>query len=128
MKFFTSNLSIHFRKCQNFQTKNKLKELILAKTLCIPKISYVVNLVGGLKLQYQWKCISVLRGFSVSVSVQCSSSNSKNLWCNSLKSDVIWGNSRWAKPCPQFLKKCAVFMLWRIFYFCTNFKGNKNAI
>ena len=31
MKFFTRNLSIHFKKLQNFQTKNKLKELILAK-------------------------------------------------------------------------------------------------
>ena len=29
MKFFTRNLSIHSKKCQNFQTKNKLKELIL---------------------------------------------------------------------------------------------------
>ena len=36
MKFFTRNLSIHFKKCQNFSTKNKLTELILAKVSHIP--------------------------------------------------------------------------------------------
>ena len=36
-----TNLSIHFKKCQNFQTKNKLKELILAKISPIPQISHV---------------------------------------------------------------------------------------
>ena len=44
------------------------------------------NLVGGFRLQYQWKSISLLRGFSVSV--QCSSSNSKNILRDSFKSSV----------------------------------------
>ena len=38
MKFFTRNLPIHLKKCQNFQTKNKEKELTLAKILRIPQI------------------------------------------------------------------------------------------
>ena len=55
MKFFTHNLSLYFnKKCQNFQTKNKLKELILAKISDIPQISQITfNLVAGLKLQCQ---------------------------------------------------------------------------
>ena len=42
MKFFTRNLSTHFKKCQNFQTKNKLKELILAKITRTPQISHII--------------------------------------------------------------------------------------
>ena len=40
MKFFTCNLYIHFKKCQNFQKKNKLKELILVKISRIPQTSH----------------------------------------------------------------------------------------
>ena len=43
MKLFTRNLSIHFKKCQNFQTKNKLKELVLAKISPIPQISQCIK-------------------------------------------------------------------------------------
>ena len=50
MKFFTRNLSVHFKKFQSFQTKKNLQELVLAKISCIP---HPFNLVGGLKLQYQ---------------------------------------------------------------------------
>ena len=83
MKFFTRNLSLPFKKCQNFQTKNKLKELVLAYQ-AFHKYHTSFNLVSELKLQ--WKSFSLLRGFSVSV--QCWSSNSKNIWCNSFKSAV----------------------------------------
>ena len=84
MKFFTHNLSLYFnKKCQNFQTKNKLKELILAKISDIPQISQITfNLVAGLKLQCQWKSISLLRGFSLSV--QCVIPS---------KVVYIWGNN-----------------------------------
>ena len=73
------NLFIHFKKCQNFQTKNKLKELILAKIHEFRIYHMSFNFVWGLK----WKSISLLRGFCVTV--QCSSSNSKSLWRNSIK-------------------------------------------
>ena len=53
MKLFTRNLSIHFQKCQNFQTKNKLKGLILAKTSRTRKYHTSFNLAGGSKLLYQ---------------------------------------------------------------------------
>ena len=42
MKFFKRNLSLHFKKCQNFQATNKLKELDLAKISRIPQISHVI--------------------------------------------------------------------------------------
>ena len=35
-------VSIHLKKCQNFQTKNKFKELVLAKISGILQISYVI--------------------------------------------------------------------------------------
>ena len=42
MKFVTRNLSIQFKNCQNFQTKSKMKELILAKISRIPQISHII--------------------------------------------------------------------------------------
>ena len=42
MEFFILNLNIHFKKCQNFQTKKKLKKLTFANTFCIPQISHII--------------------------------------------------------------------------------------
>ena len=39
MNFFRRNLSVPFKKCQNFKAQNKLKELILSKISCIPNIT-----------------------------------------------------------------------------------------
>ena len=50
MKFFTRNLSVHFKKCQNFQTKNKLKELVLAKISRIPQISHLILSCNWIKV------------------------------------------------------------------------------
>ena len=65
MKFFTPDLSIHFKMCQGFQTKNKLEELNLDETSPISQISTSFNLVGGLNLQYQWQSISLLSSESI---------------------------------------------------------------
>ena len=53
MKFFTRNLSIHLKRCQNFQTKNILKELVLAKISRIPQLSHVI-------LSFRWIKVKVL--------------------------------------------------------------------
>ena len=50
MKFFTRNLSMQFKRCQNFQRKNKLKKLILAKITRIPQISHVIQSCGWIKV------------------------------------------------------------------------------
>ena len=55
MKFFTRDLSIHFKKFQNFQTKNKLKELILAKISRIPQISHVIESCRWIKVTVMLK-------------------------------------------------------------------------
>ena len=69
-------------------------------------------LVGGLNLQKQWKIINLLRGFSVRI--QCSTLTQKIVGIIPLKGMYILGNYHWPKPCPWFLKECAIFMLWRI--------------
>ena len=108
------------KKCQIFQTKNKLKELILAKYHAFHKYHTSFDLLGGLKLQYQWKSINLLRGFFVSV--QCSRSNSKNLWRNSLKSSVQLRKWPLSKTMPAILQK----MRGEEFsVFSTSFKGEK---
>ena len=53
MKLFTRNLSIHLKRCQNFQTKNILKELVLAKISRIPQLSHVI-------LSFRWIKVKVL--------------------------------------------------------------------
>ena len=109
MKLFTLNLSMHFKKCQNFQTKNKLKDLVLAKISGIPKYHTSFNFVDGLKLEYQSKSIRLLRGFSVSA--QYSSSNSKRRWLNFFKSDAHLGKQPLSKTVPAILHKMCGLML-----------------
>ena len=42
MNFFKRNLSMHFKKYHNFQTENKLKELVLVNYYAIPEILHVI--------------------------------------------------------------------------------------
>ena len=70
------------------------------------------HLVGGLKLQKQWKIINLLRGFSVSI--QCLTLNSKNRWHNSFRRRVYFRKLPLTKTVPMIPEKCAIFMLWRI--------------
>ena len=51
MKFFTCNLTMHFNRYQNFQTKKKLKELVLAKISHIPQISHIQKIFGVITLK-----------------------------------------------------------------------------
>ena len=50
MKFFTHNLSIQFKKCQNFQTNNKLREFISVKISCIPQIPHIISSCRWIKV------------------------------------------------------------------------------
>ena len=113
MNFFTRNSSIHFKKCQNFQTKNEFNTSF--------------NLVDRLKLEYQLKSISLPRGFSGSV--QFSSSNSKNVWRNSLKSGVHFKEIVSEQNHARDFSKNVRFLYYEVFsIFSVSFKGNKNLI
>ena len=68
-----------------FKQRTNWKNSFYLKYHAFRKYHTTFNLVGESKLQYQWKNISLLRGFSASVQ-QCSSSSSKNIWRNSFKS------------------------------------------
>ena len=46
---------MHFKKFQNFQTKNKLKELILAKISRIPQISFAIKSCRWIKVTIPMK-------------------------------------------------------------------------
>ena len=69
-----------------FKQRTNWKNSFWLKYHAFHKYHTSFNLVGGLKLQYQLKNISLLKGFSGNV--QWSSSNSKNLWRNFFKGSV----------------------------------------
>ena len=126
MKFFTRNLSIHFKKCPNFRSSSKWKKLILAYH-AFQKYHTSFNLLGGLKLQFQWNSISLPRGFSVSV--QCSSSNSKNLQHSSFKSREHFRKQPLSKTELAISQKTLRLLCCEGFcIFSTDFKGSKNVI
>ena len=89
---------------------------ILAQTWCTPQISHV-----------DWSCrwikvIVVMNMYKPSERILCTWTMfelqlKKIFGAIPLKAVFIWGNNCWAKPCPRFLTKCVVFMLWKIFYF-----------
>ena len=127
MKFFTCNLSIHFKQCQNFQQSANWKNPFKLKYYTFHKYHTSFNLVGGLKLQQQWKSINLMRGFPVSL--QYARSNSKNLWHNSFKNLCKFGEktAELNRACKS--SKNVRLLCYEEFYiFSTDFKENKNVI
>ena len=112
MKFFIHNLSIQFKKCQNFQT-NKLREFMSVKISCIPQMPHIISSCRWIKVT------EAMKNYKSSERILCKDtmfdSNSKNSWHNSFRRHVYFRKLPVTKTVPMIPQVMCDFYVMKDF-------------